>query len=120
MKKILVLEDDQDIGEIVEIALSDKYKTMVKRNDENLLGQLDQFQPDLLLIDNSLGHVKAADVMESIKSDDKFKRLPFILFSAHHDLKNLASELGAAAYLPKPFGLDELHQCIDEVLNTTD
>ena len=93
MKKILVLEDDQDIGEIVEIALSDKYKTMVKRNDENLLGQLDQFQPDLLLIDNSLGQVKAKDVMESIKSDDKFKLVPFILFSAHHDLENLAIEL---------------------------
>ena len=116
MKKILVLEDDQDIGEIVEMALSHKYDMMVKRDEKDLIGQLFQFEPDLLLIDNSLGLTKAVDVMKGIRSEKKFRSVPFILFSGHYDLKNLAHEMGASAYLPKPFGLDELHQCIEQVL----
>jgi len=117
MKKILVLEDDLDIGEMVEMVLSIQYNVMVKRDDENLLTHLSQFGPDLLLIDNSLGRAKAVDVIKIIKSHEMFSQMPFILFSGHPDLKLIASELGASAYLPKPFGLEQLHRCIEKVLD---
>ena len=116
MKKILILEDDPDIGEIVEIALSPKYVTLVKRTDKGLQEHINSFQPDVMLIDNHIGQTDASVIISKIKAGENYKSIPFILFSGSNDIKTLAEELGATAYLPKPFNLNQLYQCVENVL----
>ena len=116
MKKILILEDDPDIGEIVEIALSPKYVTLVKRTDKGLQEHINSFQPDVMLIDNHIGQTDASVIISKIKAGENYKSIPFILFSGSNDIKALAEELGATAYLPKPFNLNQLYQCVENVL----
>ena len=64
MKKIMLIEDDNDIAEVVEIILSSKYNVYVHRNGFGIVEALQQHLPDVILIDNSVGQKIAADQNE--------------------------------------------------------
>ena len=117
MKKILILEDVPDIADIVEMALSGNYVTLVKRSDKGLHEEIHSFKPDVMLIDNLVGQTQASAIISRIRSVQNDKTIPFVLFSGHSDIKLLAQQLGATGYLPKPFSLNQLRQCIEEALS---
>jgi DNA-binding response OmpR family regulator len=117
VKKILVIEDDQDIAEIVEIALSDIYEVKIQTDHNKVLDAFKDFIPDLIMIDNQLGQKQAADIIGEIKMVTDYKNIPFVLFSGHEDIRRIANELEASAYLAKPFALVDLYSCIDGVLS---
>ena len=116
MKKILVIEDDQDIADIVEMALTEKYIVRTQTENAYILDAFENFTPDLIMIDNQLGQKNAPEILKEIKSVDAYKNIPFVLFSGHHDIKNLANEIDADAYLAKPFSLVDLYSCVDLTL----
>ncbi len=118
MKKILVVEDDYDIGEIVEMALSSKYDILIKQDSIQLLDVIKQFMPDVILIDNFIGHKEAKEIIKEINFDSKNLGIPIILFSGHPSIATIAIEIGAIDYLPKPFNLDDLDNCVARVLST--
>jgi len=117
MKKVLIIEDDHDIGDITEMALNSKYNTLVKRDASQLIQVIQQFMPDVVLIDNFIGHKNATEIIEEIKSAGINLNIPMILFSAHQDIEIIATQIGAADFIAKPFDLYELHQCINRVLS---
>ena len=116
MKKILVIEDDQDIAEIVEMALEGKYDVKSETDSRKVLTIFETFQPDMVLIDNQLGQMQAVDVIVEIKKLSVYKTIPFVLFSGHEDIRRIAAEIKATAYLAKPFALNDLYACIEDVL----
>jgi len=116
VKKILVIEDDQDIADIVEMALGELYDVKTHTDNDHVLMAFDDFTPDLIMIDNQLGLKHAPEIMNEIKNVDAYKKIPFVLFSGHQDIKQIAKEIEANAYLPKPFALVDLYSCIDMVL----
>ena len=116
MKKILVIEDDQDIADIVVMALTDKYVVKTEMDNKHILDALNSFTPDLIMVDNYIGQKQAPEIMREIKNVVAYKNIPFVLFSGHHDIKRIATEIDADAYLAKPFDLDDLHKCIDTIL----
>jgi len=122
MKKILCIEDDPDIADVIELALGDQYTLMVITDAKEVMNTISVFIPDLILIDNYIGFVQAADVMKDIKTLPGFEDTPFILCSGHADIKNIALKMSASAYLEKPFELSDLYNTIDQVLchRTTD
>ena len=117
MKRILVIDDDYDIGEIVQMALSQKYKVLARKDANDLLEVINSFKPDLMLIDNYVGHTRASDIISEIRSLKLNNAIPFVLFSAHQDVANIAKQLNANSYISKPFGLSDLHSRIEEVLS---
>lgn len=117
MKKILVIEDDQDIADIVEMALADLYKVQTQTDNSLILDSFKAFKPDLILVDNQIGQRNATEIVSEIKSTDDYNNIPFVLFSGHEDIRRIASEIEANAYLPKPFALVDLYECIDVVLS---
>ena len=116
MKKILIVEDDHDIGDIAEMVLSARYYTLVKRDTLHLTEVLKQFMPDVILIDNFIGQKDAKEIIEEIKSDGLILDIPLILFSAHQDIETIATQIGAVDFIAKPFELEELQQCVSRVL----
>ena len=116
MKKILVIEDDQDIADIVEMALNEKYIVRTQTDNDYILDAFENFTPDLIMVDNQLGQKNAPEIVKEIKSIDAYKNIPFVLFSGHHDIKRIATEIDADAYLAKPFSLVDLYSCIDLTL----
>ncbi|SDZ80379.1 PleD family two-component system response regulator [Pedobacter hartonius] len=81
-----------------------------------MIALLSTFKPNLILTDNLIGLVQAAEVIKEIKSFVHFKNISFILCSGHVDIKSIALEMSANAYLEKPFDLIELYCIIDTVL----
>jgi len=116
VKKVLVIEDDKDIAEVVEMALTDMYAVKIQTDNSNILKAFEGFKPDVIMVDNQLGQKLASDIVQEIKTVDSYKNIPFVLFSGHHEIKRIASEIDADAYLAKPFALVDLYSCIDRVL----
>lgn len=108
-KKILIIDDDDGINEVLEIALSDKgYQTKIKTEIDKLIDDIEQFMPDLILLDVFLPNCNGSEICNQIKGNIKFQKIPIIIFSASAQTEKLAGESGADDFLYKPFELDEL------------
>jgi len=119
-KKILIVEDDRDLGEIVATLLtSKKYSVSWAQNGKEALEQF-KAKPDLVLLDRSLPDINGLDVCVKIKEEDaRSNRVtPVIILSGSSScdakVEGLAS--GADDYVTKPFETNELIARIEVAL----
>lgn len=112
MKKILLIDDDRDISELVKTVLSDRYQVETEHDHQGIMARMESFAPDLVLLDNRIGQKQAADIIPQLKAEGELNLVPIVLFSAHHDIAGLADEIHADAYIAKPFDLNELYTCL--------
>lgn len=115
MKKIFIIEDDEDISDILERALGKKYNLSIINDTDNLMEKMGDFLPDLIITDNFVGQKVAAEIIKEIRGEHRFSGIPVILFSGHPGIEKLSQEIKASAYLSKPFTLQELIFCIEKV-----
>ena len=122
MNKILVVDDDRDILEVVGMLL--------KRNDYNVMtisrgtyidGSIQSFSPDLILLDVALAGEDGREICKRLKKTDETKDIPVILFSAHYDLVNNIKDCHADGLVTKPFEvpylLDTIRKNIKSINN---
>ena len=106
--RILVIEDNPDIKDVLDYILQDEGHEAVPCSDGSSLAELDQIKPDLILMDELLLGVRGSDLVKKLKSNKSTGKIPVVLISAVPHLKNLAEKCGADAYLEKPFNIDNL------------
>lgn len=113
MKKtiIYVLEDDADIGELMEIIL-DEYEIHVFPNISKFNQAVLVKLPSLFLLDIMLPDGSGLDVCKSLKSGADTQNIPIILLSASYST-GTAEHAGADAFVSKPFDIYELKQQVD-------
>jgi two-component system sensor histidine kinase ChiS len=116
MKKILCIEDDIDIADVIELALEDLYSVKIINDAIGVTDIVLAFMPDLILIDNLIGLVEAGEVIREIKNNAILNNIPLILCSGHADTKSIADRMSVNDYLEKPFNLADLYAVIDKVL----
>lgn len=116
MKKILLIDDDKDIAELIKIILGDKYNVESKDNPQNIAAKIVSFAPDLVLLDNTVGQKQAVEIIGDLRAADGYNTVPVVLFSAHDNIEHIATEIQADAFLSKPFNLTELYTCIDRLI----
>ena len=107
MKKILVIEDDSEVSELLQTLLSPIYDvTLAYSGTEGLL-LLDLNDFDLIILDMMLPGMMGSDVLKSIREKNT---IPIIVLTAMNDKKMISETLlnGADDYLTKPFDVDEL------------
>ena len=108
-KKILVIEDDPDIGNMLEINLREEgYAVELANNGELGLQRLREAHYDLLVLDVMLPGVNGLDVCREVRRKDEYQ--PIIILSARSSetQRVIGLELGADDYLTKPFSIVEL------------
>ena len=115
MKKIFIVEDDEDTSGILTLALGNKYNLLIINDAKGMMERMSEFLPDFIIMDNFVGQKVAAEIMKEIRSELLFSSIPVILFSGHPYIEKIAKEIGANAYLGKPFTLQELNSCIEKV-----
>jgi DNA-binding response OmpR family regulator len=107
-KKILVVDDDESIAEVVQIVLEGEgYQVSTNMDGENL-HFLQGNVPDLILLDVLLAGIDGRDICRSLKSNLLTQHIPVIMLSAHSDASKVADMSGADDFLEKPFDVDAL------------
>jgi two-component system response regulator QseB len=107
--KILLIEDDLDLGNGVRIALADQGLDVIwVRRKADALHQLDLCVPELVLLDLGLPDGDGMSLMTALRQ--RLNRIPVIILTARGTLQDRLSGLDAGAddYLVKPFVLAEL------------
>lgn len=108
-KRILVLDDDEAVLDALEAALeyaSFTVKTITK--SENVFNVINEFQPDLVLIDYILNGINGGEICHQIKTNPLTQGMPVILISAYPKVLLSLGDYGCNNFIPKPFDLSEL------------
>ncbi len=116
-KKILVVDDDKDILDIISFILSEKDYHVIQSQTADVVSYLEQIKPDLILLDNWLaGDIIGADICKIIKASALHSNIPVILISAVTGLDQMARDCKADGYIAKPFDVDQLEQMVAKLV----
>jgi len=121
-KRILVVEDEPDIQELICYHLAKEGFITLKASDgEAALSCVEHDKPDLVLLDLMLPGVSGIDVLKTIRFTWNLPGLPVIIVSARTDESDIITglELGADNYLPKPFSPKVLVANVKALLRRT-
>ncbi len=111
MKKILVIEDTQNVREnICEILESENYEVFAAENGESGVEMSKNVQADLVLCDIMMPGIDGYEVLKRMRKEVATSTVPFIFLTAKNTRENqrLGMELGADDYITKPFTVEDL------------
>jgi two-component system alkaline phosphatase synthesis response regulator PhoP len=111
MKKILIIEDDRDIVELVRYNLANEgFQVSSSHDGSTGLSTLKKSPPDLLLLDLMLPKLSGLDICREVRKDEALNRLPILMLTARGEEADrvVGLEMGADDYVTKPFSPREL------------
>lgn len=115
MKRILFLDDDPTIQEVVHLILDDEYLVETVSDATPLLKN--EFSPpDLFLLDKQLKGADGLEICRFLKSQEHTRRIPVVIISASPNITQLAKEAGADEVIEKPFPIRDLREIISNCL----
>lgn len=110
MPKVLVVDDDHSILDVVSIALSMYgYNVITESDGSKVLPKIEREKPDLILLDVNLSPYDGREICKEIK--DRYG-MPVILFSANIQIEKELGNCKAESFLPKPFQIEELESLV--------
>ncbi|MFC1508163.1 response regulator transcription factor [Candidatus Omnitrophota bacterium] len=118
-KKILVVDDEKDLVMTLSYRLkANGYEVVAAGDGEEALKKARTENPDLILLDLMLPKLDGYKVCKVLKSEEKYKNIPIIIFTARAQEidKDLSREALADAYMTKPFEPQALLSKIEELL----
>ncbi len=121
-KKVLVVDDEPDIVELVSYNLrKEGFDVSTASDGEEALGRIRQGSFDFLLLDLMLPGIQGTELCRILRSDPKTKNLPIIMLTAKGEEVDriLGLEMGADDYISKPFSPRELVARVKAVLRRT-
>jgi ligand-binding sensor domain-containing protein/signal transduction histidine kinase/AraC-like DNA-binding protein len=116
--KILVVDDEDDIRQYLRDELSERYKVSVAVNGKEALKFILQEKPNLVVSDVVMPEMDGIALTKKIKSNININHIPIILLTAKASDEDKAEglEIGADAYVAKPFNIDLLKVRISNLL----
>ncbi len=117
-KRILLVDDDQEIIESMRIALEARgYKILVARDGNQGLAMAEREDPDLLILDMMMPKRSGFLVLEKLRRSRPVPmRVIMITANEGSRHKAYAEMLGVDDYLRKPFGMDRLMESVERLL----
>jgi two-component system nitrogen regulation response regulator NtrX len=117
MKKILVVDDEQNIRETLKDVLGDEgYEVIVADNGKNALDIIEHHYVDVMLLDLWLPEIGGMDVLKSVK--ERFPGLQTIIISGHGTIDTAvrATKMGAFDFVEKPLSLERVVNLVDHAI----
>lgn len=115
-QKVMIVDDDNNIAELIELYLiKECFETLICNDGETALQSMDAFNPNIILLDLMLPGIDGYQVCREVRAK---KSTPIIMLSAKGEVfdKVLGLELGADDYMEKPFDSKELVARVKAVL----
>ena len=119
MKKILIVDDEQDIVESLKFVLEDAdYTCYCAYNGEDGLKLAKEIIPDLMILDVMMPKINGYKISRLLKYDSKYKDIPILMITARAQAEDklIGEETGADEYITKPFDLDEVVDRVNKYL----
>jgi DNA-binding response OmpR family regulator len=114
--KVLVIEDDKSLVELLEVLFTDEgYVFSILHHTNDILGLVNEFGPDIILLDYLLPHIHGGELCRQLKISKEYIQIPVIIFSAYPKKMMVLDENGYDAFIEKPFDLAELVNIIEEL-----
>ena len=117
---ILVVDDSNVIRNLVEEELEKAgFRVMTANNGKQALTHIKKNKPDLILSDINMPEMDGIEFCKSIKKDPDLAAVPFIFMSSNDDrsIMRRMLQLGASAYLVKPFNLEQVVITVEKLLS---
>ena len=117
-QRILVVDDDPDIGIMLKLMLEYKgYASVVAHSEENAKRVLGDEDVQMIIMDMLLSGTNGTDLCRELRKDPKTEQLPILMISAHPNARELCLQAGADDFLLKPFDMKEIIGKIDQLLH---
>ena len=119
-KKVLVVDDDSDITELVKLVLeTENFSVKTVLDSSVAVNTAKEFLPNLILLDITMPGLDGWEVFKRLRKDKVLKKIPIAIFSAKSE--ELDTMIGlhvmkADAYITKPFGKQELIDKVSELI----
>lgn len=119
MKKILIADDEHKIVMTLEYAFKKAgYEVFIARDGSEVLEILKEQIPNLILLDIMMPNVDGYTTLSEIKKNEKFQDIKVIFLSAKAGENDIQKglELGADAYVTKPYSIKKLLEKVEELV----
>lgn len=120
-EKILTIDDDSDILDVLAITLSDNYDVISASNGKEGLEMVRAKNPDLIITDYNMPVMTGPEFCRELRKDILFRHIPVIMLTGKGEIKDMVFgiESGADDYLTKPFEPDTLLARIRMIMRRT-
>jgi DNA-binding response OmpR family regulator len=119
VNKILIVDDEPSITVPLKFLMEqNRFEVMVVHSGEDALGAMDDFEPDLVLLDVMMPSIDGFQVCQQLKDNPRRKALKVVFLSALTRDLDIAkgNTLGADAYITKPFSNAEVVRQVKDLL----
>jgi CheY-like chemotaxis protein len=116
---ILVIDDDFANRQVLQLVLKrNGYAAVLAEDGGEGLRKAKETLPDLILLDFFMPGEDGFEVLAQLKADPALRNIPVVIFTVlvREESERKALEMGAAAYVTKPFDIDEVITCIRRIL----
>jgi len=112
-KKVLIIEDEPIIGEMMCILLETEGYGVISLGDTGMARRkLHAQEVSLVMLDLNLKGENGQSMCNYIKAQDDLRHIPVVLVSGNQELEQIKKDCGADAYIHKPFDLDRFMQTV--------
>ncbi|MEO0238712.1 MAG: response regulator [candidate division WOR-3 bacterium] len=118
MRKILVVDDEPDILELIKDILKSKYEVYTAKNVKEAVSTLEKIKIDLIILDIMMPQIDGWDFLWMIRGSEKYREIPVIIVTARADAEDklIGLKEGVKDYIVKPFLPNELINRVEEIL----
>lgn len=120
MRRILAVDDDKDILEVLQYILEESgYEVETLSDGHYIFDRIRKHHPDLILLDIMLGGLDGRELCKHIKAMKETHDIPVIMISASHNIsdRSFQNNDGPDDFIAKPFDIDVLLRSVKAQLN---
>lgn len=115
MKKILVIDDDVDVIDLVDYILIANGFKVIESQKMLAIEEIIQLNPNLIIVDYLVKSNYGERLCLQLKANELTKHIPIILFSTHSELASVAERTCPDAYIEKPFDLRVFEETVESL-----
>ena len=119
MHRVLVVDDESDVTELLQYRLEQEGYRVATLNDPlGFVVKVREFEPDLMLLDIMMPELSGIQLCRIVRADPSMKDIPVIFLSARGEVEDRIKglEAGAEDYVSKPFNISELILRVSKML----
>lgn len=117
MKKVMIVEDDAAIADLLVRTLGRFYEVSVVNDGGRAVARATELRPDVVLLDVSLPNKDGFAIAQAMKGVRELARIPIIFLTAHDRSLDVVKgiQVGAKHYITKPFKIDDVLQKVKKL-----